>query len=220
MEGSERKKLAGNPNPIKEMDKKEIIYVFDFDGTITKRDTFLQFIRYVNGPWRLLLSLLLFLPKLLLMKLHLRDNGRTKEELFAWHFRGEWFNDFNEYCEGFAIDCHDVMRDACEDTLCNAFDQKAKVFVVSASVDNWVGPFFHGSVQVLGTQVEVKDRKLTGRFATPNCYGLEKVRRLKAALPDLERNRDKYYIIAYGDSRGDKEMLEFADERHYKPFRQ
>lgn len=202
------------------MKEKEIIHVFDFDGTLTKSDTLLEFIRYVNGPWRLWLSLLLFLPELLLMKLHLRDNGRTKEKLFAWHFRGEWDSDFAEYCEGFALDCPEVMCEAGMATLRKALNQGERVFVVSASVDRWVEPFFHGATQVLGTQIEVQDCKLTGRFTTPNCYGPEKVKRLKAAIPDLERNRDKYYIIAYGDSRGDKEMLEFADERHYKPFRQ
>lgn len=202
------------------MNKKETIYVFDFDGTLTNCDTLIAFIRYVNGPWRLLLSLVLFLPKLLLMKLHLRDNGRTKEELFAWHFRGEWISDFIEYSEGFALDCPQVMREAGMAALRKASDQGARVFVVSASIDNWVEPFFQGTAQVLGTQLEVDDNRLTGHFTTPNCYGPEKVRRLKEAIPDLERNRDKYYIIAYGDSRGDKEMLEFADERHYKPFRQ
>ncbi|HBN46726.1 MAG TPA: HAD-IB family hydrolase [Prevotella sp.] len=201
------------------MKEKEIIHVFDFDGTLTYCDTLLLFIRYVNGPWRLWLSLLLFLPKLVLMKLHLRDNGRTKEELFAWHFRGEKDSDFAEDCESFAEEYPNVLREAGMATLRKALNQGERVFVVSASIDNWVELFFRGAAQVLGTQLEVKDSKLTGRFTTPNCYGPEKVKRLKAALPDLERNRDKYYIIAYGDSRGDKEMLEFADERHYKPFR-
>lgn len=104
-------------------------------------------------------------------------------------------------------------------TLSKALKQGAQCLVVSASVDNWVKPFFPDAVKVLGTQLEVKDGRLTGRFTTPNCYGPEKVKRLKEAYPDLECNRDKYYIIAYGDSRGDKEILEFADERHYKPFR-
>lgn len=84
------------------MDKKETIYVFDFDGTLTKRDSLLQFVSYVNGPWKLGMSLLLLLPKLLLMKFHLRDNGRTKEEFFAWHFRSKRLSDFNAFCETFA----------------------------------------------------------------------------------------------------------------------
>ncbi len=201
------------------MDKKESIYVFDFDGTLTKHDSLLQFVSYVNGPWKLGMSLLLLLPKLLLMKLHLRDNGRTKEEFFAWHFRGKRLSDFNAFCETFARNYPGLLREAGMATLSKALKQGAQCLVVSASVDNWVKPFFPDAVKVLGTQLEVKDGRLTGRFTTPNCYGPEKVRRLKEAYPDLESNRDKYYIIAYGDSRGDKEILEFADERHYKPFR-
>jgi phosphoserine phosphatase len=69
-------------------------------------------------------------------------------------------------------------------------------------------------VKVLGTQIEVADGSLTGRFLTKNCYGQEKVKRLLEQYPD----RREYHLTAYGDSRGDKEMLAFADESYYKPF--
>lgn len=104
---------------------------------------------------------------------------------------------------------------------------------MSASIDNWVRPFFAtqgiGEVEVLGTKVEEKDGCLTGRFSTANCYGAEKVRRISKALssksdeekpsgetkkPALSFDRSRYHITAYGDSRGDKEMLAFADEGH------
>ena len=49
-----------------------------------------------------------------------------------------------------------------------------------------------------------------------NCYGAEKVRRISVMLP---APREDCYIVAFGDSRGDREMLEYADEAHYKPFR-
>ena len=90
-----------------------------------------------------------------------------------------------------------------------------KVYVVSASIDNWVQPFFEFA-KVLGTQIEVIDGILTGRFISPNCYGIEKVRRIKQVLTEP---RSHYYIIAYGDSRGDKEMFDYADETHFRPFR-
>ena len=92
--------------------------------------------------------------------------------------------------------------------------EQAEVLIVSASIDNWVQPFFP-EVKVVGTQVEVKDGHLTGRFLTKNCYGQEKVDRILA----IYRHRQEYELIAFGDSRGDKEMLDFADEAHYKPFR-
>jgi phosphoserine phosphatase len=88
------------------------------------------------------------------------------------------------------------------------------VLIVSASIDNWVQPFFD-DVKVLGTQIEVMDGKLTGRFLTRNCYGQEKVNRILA----LYSNRQDYHLTAFGDSKGDKELLAFADESHFKPFR-
>ena len=69
---------------------------------------------------------------------------------------------------------------------------------------------------VLGTKVEVDAAGcLTGRFATPNCYGPEKVRRIEAVWP----HREQYDVSAFGDSRGDKEMLAYADQAYFKPFR-
>jgi len=100
----------------------------------------------------------------------------------------------------------------------------SQVFIVSASIDNWVRPFFHvrglDGIQVLGTQIEVEDGKLTGRFKTRNCYGKEKVNRIIEALSATQAfQRQEYDIEAFGDSRGDKELLAFADKGHYKPFR-
>lgn len=198
--------------------KRHTLYVFDFDGTLTTSDTLIEFIRYANGTWSLVWSLFLMLPKLVLMKLHLRDNGQTKEELFARHFKGMTTEAFDKVCRRFAAERKGLLRKEGQSAMRRAMEQGARVLVVSASVDNWVAPFFPG-VDVLGTQAEVTDGRLTGRFLTRNCYGQEKVNRLKQAVPELRNNRQQYYIVAFGDSRGDKEMLEFADERHYKPFR-
>lgn len=69
-------------------------------------------------------------------------------------------------------------------------------------------------VTIIGTKVQVVDGKLTGRFLTKNCYGEEKVRRLLEQYP----NRKEYKLVAYGDSRGDHALLDFADEGHYRAF--
>jgi HAD superfamily phosphoserine phosphatase-like hydrolase len=107
------------------------------------------------------------------------------------------------------------LRPLAIDTIKKARSEGVEVLIVSASIDNWVQPFFP-DVKVIGTQVEVRDGRLTGRFLTKNCYGQEKVNRLLELYPD----RREYHLIAYGDSKGDKEMLTFADESYYKPFRE
>lgn len=203
------------------------LYLFDFDGTLTSHDTLLCFIRYACGTWRFLMGFALFSPLLLLMKLRLYPNYRAKQRIFAWYFRGMPLADFDALCRRFAASSSHLMRPAALDCLRDVFAEGYEVLIVSASIDNWVSPFFttlkresDSEFHVLGTQVEAgADGKLTGRFLTPNCYGAEKVNRINALLPDVVENRDSYEIVAFGDSRGDREMLAMADEVHYKPFR-
>ena len=53
------------------------IYAFDFDGTLTRRDTFIEFIRYVFGTRRMLAGILRFAPILVLMKLGRYPNWKA-----------------------------------------------------------------------------------------------------------------------------------------------
>ena len=185
------------------------LFAFDFDGTLTTRDTLIAFIRYACGTPRFLLGFLLHAPLLVLMKLRLYSNGKAKQRLFSWFFRGMPLEAFDALCQSFASTHRHLLRPETVCLLQQALSEGAEVLVVSASIDNWVQPFFP-TVTVLGTQIEVIDGRLTGRFLTPNCYGQEKVRRILALHPD----RSAYRLTAYGDSRGDRELLAFADEAH------
>jgi HAD superfamily hydrolase (TIGR01490 family) len=87
--------------------------------------------------------------------------------------------------------------------------------IISASLDVYLKPWADsvGVENVLCTSLEVDDSgKLTGRLANANCYGAEKRRRLQQWLGDSSR----YCIYAYGDSRGDRELLEIADHSFYR----
>ena len=136
------------------------------------------------------------------------------QKVFKKQLRIYEIEEFDALCHAFARDNQHLLRPLGQKAIGTARKEGAEVLVVSASIDNWVKPFFHG-VKVVGTQVEVKDGRLTGHFLTKNCYGQEKVNRILALYP----HRNEYELIAYGDSAGDKEMLAFADEAHYKPFR-
>ena len=185
------------------------LFAFDFDGTLTTRDTLIAFIRYACGTPRFLLGFLLHAPLLVLMKLRLYSNGKAKQRLFSWFFRGMPIETFDALCQSFASTHRHLLRPETVRLLQQALSEGSEVLVVSASIDNWVQPFFP-AVTVLGTQIEVIDGCLSGRFLTPNCYGQEKVRRILALHPD----RSAYRLTAYGDSRGDRELLAFADEAH------
>ena len=189
------------------------IVAFDFDGTLTTRDTLLEFIRFACGTPRFLLGFLLYSPLLVLMKLRLYSNGKAKQRVFSHFFKGMAIAEFDALCQDFARTHRHLLRPDVVSQLEQALAEGAEVLIVSASIDNWVQPFFknHQPVpMVLGTQIEVIDGRLTGRFLTPNCYGQEKVRRILALYPD----RSAYHLTAFGDSRGDREMLALADDPH------
>lgn len=204
---------------------KKRIYAFDFDGTLTTRDTLIAFIRYAKGTRAFVLGFLFHAHLLVLMKLGLYPNWKAKQKVFSYFFKGMSLGDFDALCQRFAADNRQLLRPEGVRTLEQARTAGADIVIVSASIDNWVKPFFTSpdsladnlppQVIVLGTQIEIACGKLTGRFLTKNCYGPEKVNRILAQFP----NRGEYTLIAFGDSRGDKELLAFADEAHYKPFR-
>ena len=198
-------------NGLKNVTDKLQIAVFDFDGTLTTKDTLLEFIRFACGSRRFLLGFLLHTPMLVLMKLHLYSNSKAKEKVFGYFFRGWQYADFQERGQRFAAVVEQIQRKDVVALLRHHVERGDEVMVVSASIEEWVRPWCErlGTSRVVGTQVEIDGNGLlTGRFASSNCYGAEKVRRLQKILPP----RGNCYLYAYGDSRGDKEMFAYADE--------
>lgn len=195
------------------------IYAFDFDGTLTTKDTLLEFIRFAKGSGLMYAGFLLFSPLLILMKLHLYPNWKAKQKIFSWFFKGMKINEFDLLCQTFAQQNQHLLRPEGKEKVRKILEEDdITVLVISASIDNWVRPFFDEfgeNIRVIGTQIEIKTDRVTGRFTTKNCYGQEKVNRLKALYPQ----RETYELIAFGDSRGDKELLAYADKGFYKPFR-
>lgn len=193
------------------------IHAFDFDGTLTRSDSLLGIIRHQRGTSGLMRVLIMHAPKLLMMKAGQYPNWKVKQKVFRMCFGGMTLDDFNALCEDYARKQKGILRTDGMQRVDEALRRGCKVVVISASIDNWVRPFFQGreGIEIAGTQIEVVDGKLTGRFLTRNCYGSEKVARLLELYPD----RKSYRLVAYGDSRGDRELLAYADEAHYCEFK-
>ncbi len=191
-------------------DKRKVA-VFDFDGTLTTKDTLLMFIRFAAGTQRFLIGFMLFSPIIIFTKLGMFDNHRCKEKVFSWFFKGMKYDEFEELGRRFCSKLKNVARASTTQALAKHRQQGDTVYVISASIEEWVRPYCEtlGVNRVQATQVE-KDKNgvLTGRFASHNCYGEEKVKRLLAVEPD----RETYHLTAYGDSKGDLAMFALADE--------
>ncbi len=185
------------------------IAVFDFDGTLTTRDTLFQFIRFVKGTPAFCWGLFCCSPFLLALALHLYPNGKAKQRFFAHFFKGMDYERFCEYGVAFAPCVNSMLRATTVQQLREHLLAGHGVYVVTASIEEWVRPWCQslGVTGVVGTKVEVADGILTGRFCTPNCYGKEKVRRFLEIAPP----RSSFVLTAYGDSRGDEPLLQLAD---------
>ena len=192
-------------------------YIFsDFDGTLTTTDSMMSIIIYQRGKLGLALSLLRILPWLILMFMGRYSNQRTKERLLHNCFGKMTEEEFNDFCQSFADSHRHILRKSVYDRLMAAKKNGDEVVVVTASPENWVSRLVP-EFKILGTKMEFNPC-FTGRFLTPNCYAQEKVNRILAAYPELKNDRKTYHVTAFGDSRGDKEMLAFADEQIFKPI--
>lgn len=190
--------------------------LFDFDGTLTKKDTFLEFIKFYRGAHSFYLGFLVLSPLLVLYKLKVIPNWKAKEYVLRWFFEGESLEFFNKQGSAFAIDrIPGMLRSEAYQKFLWHKKNDHKVVVVTASAVNWVKPWAEREgAGVAGTELEVKNGKLTGRISGRNCYGSEKVNRVCQIL--AFEDYDEVYV--YGDSRGDRELLQKATHPFYRRF--
>jgi len=193
------------------------IAAFDFDGTLTTRDSLLRFISWRRSRAEVARDLIETLPLLALYGARLVGNERHKMALFARAFRDMPADAFQRRADDFARGELPQMIRA-EALARVRFHQSRgdRVVLVSASPTDWIVPWAaaEGITEVIGNRAEVSDGTITGRLAGANCYGSEKVRRLL----ELNPQRESYTLFAYGDGRGDRELLAAANHAYYRCF--
>ena len=192
--------------------------IFDFDGTVTTKNSFADFILRTHGVLGALRGLLVLAPALMAYVLGLMPNWMAKQKVFAYFYRG-WERERFETAAGDYAQkkLPAILRPAALERLEWHKEQGHRIVIVSAAFENYLKPWCDiRGLDLLATQVEIKEGRITGEFLSGNCYGEEKLVRIKQAynLSDFE------FIYAYGDSEGDKVLAKIADEFQYKPFRQ
>jgi phosphatidylglycerophosphatase C len=187
------------------------VAAFDFDGTITRSDTLIPFLRRSVGSARTARALLALSVRITRSMAGAGSRDAAKEELLRRLLAGQPVAALEAVAESFAD--HLVAYGLRSETLERiAFHHAAghELVVVSASPEIYVAPVARrlGFTAALGTRLEVgPDGRLTGRLVGPNCRGPEKVRRLEEWLGE-----EACTVVAYGDSRGDRELLAFAGD--------
>jgi phosphatidylglycerophosphatase C len=193
------------------------IVAFDFDGTLTVRDSFTAFLRWRAGPLGFASGAIRLAPAAL-RYLFDRDRGRIKAAAAGVFLGGLHRPELEALAEAFAE--RFAPRLLRPDALAQWREQRAagaRLVIVTASPAFVVRPFADrlAADELIGTELafDARDR-FAGAFATPNCRGPEKVVRLEARFgPGLR------LAAAYGDTAGDREMLQIAAVKGYRVFR-
>lgn len=191
--------------------------LFDFDGTITTKDTLVEFIKYAKGDLDYYLGLVALSPMLFRYYFKLIPNDTAKERMIAYFFKGWSENHFKDIASSYAKSKIDsIVRPEAIKKIEWHQARGDKVVIVSASIECWIREWADRyDMDLISTQLDFVDYMFLGKFKTKNCYGIEKVNRISSKY-----NLDEFsYIYGYGDSSGDTEMLAITNESYYKPFR-
>lgn len=191
------------------------IAAFDFDGTLTRRDTLLSFLDWSCGKPALTRALAAAAPTALRARTgrlpeasHPRD--ASKAVLLRRLLAGRQQAWFDERGLQFAATLTRRLRPDVLAHLAWHRDQGHELVIVSASLRTYLDHFArdHGFDHVIAVEMEATDGVLSGELRGPNVRGPEKAVRLRRWLGD---DADRAQLWAYGNSSGDRELLAMAD---------
>jgi HAD superfamily hydrolase (TIGR01490 family) len=199
------------PSPA--IDGSLVVAAFDFDGTLTKRDSLLPFLMAVRGRAAVGVAMARLAPRLGLMAAGRADRDATKEQLVTSLLSGYPAAELDAAGTRYADRLATRLRPEVVERLDWHRTSGHELVLISASPSVYLDPLGAqlGFAAVLATRLEIgPDAALTGRINGGNCRGPEKVTRLRAWLG----TREPAQVWAYGDSSGDDELLAFADHPH------
>jgi phosphatidylglycerophosphatase C len=192
------------------------IVAFDFDGTLTVRDSFTAFLKWRAGPLRHALGMARLAPAAL-RYLFDRDRGQMKAAAAREFLGGLPRAELEALAAAFAAEQSAAFfRPDALATWQDWRDKGALLVIVTASPSLVVRPFAERlqADVLIGTEFAFDGAdRVTGAFSTANCRGPEKVARLEAHFGQGVR-----LAAAYGDTSGDREMLAIAAIAGFRVF--
>ena len=194
------------------------IAIFDLDYTLTKRGTWGRFvIKTVKfRPW-------LWLPLVISAGLtqwrykrgHL-PRIRVKQAMMRWSMVGKPRSEMERVAAKFAE--NEVVNGLRPGAVQMLEQHRANgdiIIIASAAVDLIVKPIAE-SLNIehwVATDMRWEDGKLSPDFASKNCYGLEKLERVKQLFDQNPQMKQIHTLITmYTDSYSDIDILRFSDK--------
>lgn len=188
--------------------------LFDFDGTITTREMFPDFMHFAVAPRRLALGKVLLAPLVIGYKLGIVAGTLVRARVVDFGFRGVGETEFQHAGERFARQVlPGVVRPMALERIRWHQAQGDTVVVVSGAFDVYLSHWCQSMrLDLICSSLEAGDGVLTGRYRGEQCVGKEKTRRIREAYPV-----DDYPLVyAYGDTKEDLDMLKLADKQYFR----
>ena len=191
------------------------LYCFDFDGTLTYKDTMFLYLKFYNAS-KFRIQFIKHIPLFTLLKLDLLDAEKVKKSFISSILKGQSKAKIEKKAQEFFEQYYpEIFRENALDFIKNIDQAQIDCYIVSASLDIWVKPFAEKfKMKLLSTQAEFENDFFTGNFVGKNCNGSEKVNRIEEAISGKKYDK----TIAFGDTSGDQEMLNWANEGQFKFF--
>lgn len=187
-----------------------VVAAFDFDGTITTADSLCAFLRHARGDSRFAVGVARACPWLFAFLGGACSRDASKARFLAATLGGLSREQLEHAAQRFVAQGLPAMiRPEMAARLQEHRRLGHRLVLVSASPSFYLKVWAaqHGFEAVLATELEFTETGFSGRLASPNCWGPEKARRLQqwfgGETPGM--------LYAYGDTRGDREMLAMAD---------
>jgi len=187
--------------------------LFDFDGTITTRDSFKAFVFHAVARGRIVRGTLRLSPLILGYYLRVVPATRLRAAIVRAGFRGRAVAEVNELGGRYATRLPAMVRPHALERIEWHKARGDTVVVVSASLAPYLRPWCESlGLELICTELEAKDGVLTGEYAGGDCTGLQKAARVRARY-DLSRYAE---IYAYGDTAEDGALLELGSRRSFR----
>ena len=197
-----------------------MIAAFDFDGTLTQRDTLMPFLARGLGWPRFAWALLKCCPWLAAFALRLIPNHVAKQMLLLATLKDKSTAEMDDWTDRWLASDFPGQLQSWTMARLGEHQQAGHCCVmVSASPDVYLKRVAQrlSFDALLCTEMEVVDGRLTGEMKTPNCHGEQKVLRLNAWMAErFGTHVGAEIAYAYGDTSGDKPMLRLAAQAFYR----
>lgn len=192
---------------------KKGIAIFDFDGTIIKKDSYIEFIRFTHGTAKLYQCYLVKSLYVLLYFLKLYPNYKLKEQFFSYFYKGISEDELRMKGIEFSKQKIDAYYyDYAKEILHWHKEKGHDILILTASSALWLEEWTsRNKYSLIGTTFETNNGILTGKIEGRNCYGREKARRIESMLDKY----DFHQTYGYGDTKADLHFLKLTHHIHY-----